>query len=217
MGRVRVADGSVILDLPFHDRWLVQNSPANRVPSHGSAAFGSSYAIDFVPVDERGRSAPRTLRSLIASESPEAFVGFGRPILSPAAGTVVGVHDGEPDHEARRSLLTLIPYLFTQGSRVRAGPDAIAGNHVVVAISSTGPYVLLAHVRRRSVRVAVGESVSVGQQVATCGNSGNSTEPHLHVQVSDSTDWNQANGVPVAFRHRTGRIWIPGNTEIVEA
>jgi hypothetical protein len=215
--RVPVADGSVILDLPFRDRWLVQNSPANRVPSHGSAAFGSSYAIDFVPVDERGRSAPRTLRSLITSESPEAFVGFGRPILSPAAGTVVGVHDGEPDHEARRSLLTLIPYMFTQGSRVRAGPGALAGNHIVVALSSTGPYVLLAHVRRRSVRVSVGESVSVGQQLATCGNSGNSTEPHLHVQVSDSTDWNQANGVPVAFRHRTGRIWIPGNTEIVEA
>jgi len=127
------------------------------------------------------------------------------------------VHDSEPDHKARRSQLTLIPYMLTQRSRVRAGPGAIAGNHIVVAISPTGPYVLLAHVRRRSVRVSVGESVSVGQQLATCGNSGNSTEPHLHVQVSDSTDWNQAKGVPVAFRDRTGRIWIPSNTEIVEA
>ncbi|MGO3279506.1 MAG: M23 family peptidase, partial [Brevibacterium aurantiacum] len=39
------------MDYPFTGRWLVQNSPANRVPSHGTRLFATSYAIDFVPVD----------------------------------------------------------------------------------------------------------------------------------------------------------------------
>jgi hypothetical protein len=209
--------GAVILELPFRDRWLVQNSPANRVPSHGTTAFGSAHAIDFVPVNDRGRSAPRTLRSIILPQPPEIFVGFGRPIVSPSAGTVVDVHDGEADHEARRSRLTLVPYLLTQRSRVRAGPNAIAGNHVVVALPPSGPYVLLGHLRRDSVAVSVGQSVSVGQLLGACGNSGNSTEPHLHLQVSDSTDWRRAKSVPLAFRHPTGRVWIPRNREIVDA
>lgn len=215
MGDEFLPDPTVVLELPFRGRWLVQNSPAHRVPSHGTHAFGSSHAIDFVAVDERGRSAPRSVRSVIRSEPPELFVGFGRPILSPIDGIVVSTHDGEPDHEARRSQLTLIPYMLTQRSRVRAGPTAIAGNHIVISSSPTGPVVLLAHLRRHSVQVNPGDFVSAGQQLAACGNSGNSTEPHLHVQVSDSTDWGEANGVPLAFRHHSGRIWIPENTEIV--
>ena len=218
MARQQIPDDAFPLDLPFGGgRWLVENSPGNRVPNYETKAFGSSHAIDFVPVDERGRSAPRSLRSLVRSEPPEVFMGFGRPILSPTSGAVVVAHDGELDHEARRSQLTLLPYMLTQGRRVRAGPAAIAGNHVVVAISPTGPFVLLAHLRRSSVQVSVGESVSAGQQLAECGNSGNSTEPHVHVQVSDSTDWTQANGIPLAFRHPVERLWIPGNAEIVDA
>ena len=50
---------------PFAGRWLVQNSPANRVPSHGTASFATSYAIDFVPVGYDGRTARVTLSSLV--------------------------------------------------------------------------------------------------------------------------------------------------------
>ena len=211
------AGDGVVLEFPFRGRWRVQNSPANRVPSHGTTAFGSTHAIDFLPVDEQGRSAPRSIRSLVSSEPAEVFSGFGRPILSPISGTVASTHDGEPDHEGRRSQLTLIPYMLTQGRRVKAGPPGIAGNHIVVAISPAGPFVLLAHLRCHSVQVSPGESVTTGQQLAACGNSGNSTEPHLHVQVSDSTDWNEAHGVPLAFQHHSGRTWIPRNTEIIDA
>ena len=104
----------VELDFPFRGRWLVQNSPDRRVPSHGTHLFGTTYAIDFVPVDERGRSAPRTWRSLVSVEA-EIFVGFGRPVLAPVAGTVVAVHDGEPDHEARRSQPALLAYALIPG------------------------------------------------------------------------------------------------------
>ncbi|MDF2560933.1 MAG: hypothetical protein K0R99_2379 [Microbacterium sp.] len=205
---------AVELALPFTGRWLVQNSPASRIPSHGTALFGTSYAIDFVPVGPDGRSAPRTVASLIGTEDPGSFAGFGRPILSPVAGEVVAVRDGEIDHVARRSPLSLIAYALTQPSRIRGGAPAIAGNHVAVRVGDA--VVLLAHLRKGSVRVHRGQSVAIGEQLGECGNSGNSTEPHLHVQVSDSLA-REARGIPIAFGRCDGAWWIPRNGEIVEA
>ncbi|MCC3298124.1 M23 family metallopeptidase [Arthrobacter sp. zg-Y916] len=210
----------LLLQLPFTGRWTVQNSPANRVPSHGTHLFGTTYAIDFVAVDERGRSAPPSFRAAFGTEPPEDFTGFGVPVLAPAAGVVTAVHDGEPDHEARRSPLSLAGYALSQRERVRQGPAGIAGNHVVLAVGS-GPdraYILLAHLRRGSTAVAVGDTVLPGTQVGNCGNSGNSTEPHVHVQASDSMDWERAHGLPLAFaRPGTGEPWLPRNREIFDA
>lgn len=205
----------VILSVPLRGSCRVQNSPANRVPSHGTNAFGSSYAIDLVPVDEHGRSAPRTWRGLVTHEPPQIFVGFGRPVLAPVTGRVQFVHDHEPDHEARRSQLALIPYMLGQPRRARLGAPGLAGNHVVIAISDDGPFVLLAHLQSGSLQVQPGELVSLGVPLGGCGNSGNSTEPHLHLQVSDSTDWTRARGLPFAFLRRDGSAWVPANTDIV--
>jgi hypothetical protein len=98
----------VVLELPFRGRWVTQNSPARRVPSHGTDLFGVTYAIDFVAVDGHGRSAPLTWRSMLTTEPPHLFRGFGLQILTPEGGVVVEVHDGEVDHEARRSQPTLL-------------------------------------------------------------------------------------------------------------
>lgn len=206
----------VLLTIPLPGRSRVQNSPADRVPSHGTAAFGSSHAIDLVPVGADGRSAPRAWRALVATEPPDVFVGFGRPVLAPVAGTVVITHDGEPDHEARRSPLTLVPYLWGQGRRARGGPGALAGNHVVIAVAADGPFVLLAHLQRGSLQVERGQAVPEGLVLGRCGNSGNSTEPHVHLQASDSTDWDRARGLPFAFRHADGTGWLPRNGDTVE-
>ncbi|WP_255771510.1 M23 family metallopeptidase [Pseudarthrobacter sulfonivorans] len=187
------------------------------MPSHGTYALGTSHAIDFVAVDDAGRSAPRTWRSLIAAEPPEVFIGFGQPILAPVSGTVVAVLDGQPDHEGRRSQLPLVPYMLGQAERVRKGVPAVAGNHVVIAASPNGPFVLLAHLQKGTIRVHLGQAVMAGDPVGQCGNSGNSTEPHVHVQVTDSTDWPQARGLPLAFRGRDGTVWVPGEAEIVRA
>ncbi|ROS73599.1 peptidase M23-like protein [Cellulomonas sp. PhB143] len=199
----------VVLALPFRGRWLVQNSPARRVPSHGVDVLGERYAIDFVGVDERGRTAPhRDWRTLLATEPPERFVAFGRPVLAPVEGTVVAVHDGEEDHAARRSQLALVPYVLGQAARLRRGPDAVAGNHLVLRDRASGAFVALVHLRRGSLRVAVGDDVVVGGQVAACGSSGNSTQPHLHVQAMDATDLTVARGLPIVF---TGyREHVPG-------
>lgn len=206
---------TAVLDLPFRGRWRVENSPARKIPSHGTTLFGLSHAIDFVAVDCNGRSAPWRWRSAVATEAPESFLGFGAPILAPVDGAVVGVHDGEIDHVGRRSQLTLIPYALGQPKRIRAGIDAVAGNRVVIALGETGPFVVLAHLRNGSIPVTVGRRVVAGETVGACGNSGNSTEPHLHLQVSDSTDWTCARGVPLAFRSPAGRTWVPDESEIV--
>lgn len=200
-----------VLTLPFTGRWLVQNSPASRIPSHGTTLFGSSHAIDFVPVGADGRSAPRRFGSLFGTEPADAFVGFGRAILAPLSGEVVRVHDGEDDHVARRSVAAQLGYAFTQASRVRAGASAIAGNHVVVRRGAA--LVLLAHLRAGSVKPGLGDRVEAGEMIGECGNSGNSTEPHLHVQVSDSIE-RDGRGIPLAFVH-DGQPWVPRNGEIV--
>lgn len=200
----------MLLALPFAGRWLVQDSPARRVPSHGVDVLGERYAIDFVGVDERGRTAPRRdWRTLLATEPPERFFAYGRPVLAPAAGVVVVAHDGEPDHEARRSPLALVPYALGQAARLRAGVAAVAGNHLVVDLG--GAFVALVHLRAGSLRVGVGDAVVTGQAVAACGSSGNSSQPHLHVQAMDSLDLAVARGVPLAFRDF--REWPRGARE----
>ena len=205
---------AVELELPFTGRWLVQNSPASRVPSHGTALFGTSHAIDFVPVGADGRSARRGTASLVGTETPESFIGFGRPILSPVAGEVIAVHDGEVDHVARRSPLSLLAYALSQPSRIRGGAPAIAGNHVVIRAS--GAVVLVAHLRAGSVRVRSGQTVGTGALLGECGNSGNSTEPHVHVQASTSLE-RDARGIPLVLVRPTGERWVPVNGEIVVA
>lgn len=176
--------------------------------------MGTTYAIDFIGVDARGRCAPWSWRAAVATEAPENFVGFGAPILAPCSGRVVIAHDGEPDHEARRSQLTLLPYMLGQARRAGGGPPAIAGNHVVIATAANGPYILLAHLRQGSIAVAVGDPVQEGVVLGACGNSGNSTQPHLHIQATDSTNWDQARGLPIAFR-ATGAPALPAESEII--
>ncbi|SCF24944.1 M23 family metallopeptidase [Micromonospora mirobrigensis] len=221
------AAGGVELSLPFTGLWLARNSPARQVPSHGTDLLGGRYAIDFVAVDAAHRTSDRhDWRSLLTSEPPERFHAFGRPILAPAAGTVVAAHDGEPDHEARRSQPALVPYTLGQSARLRRGVGAVAGNHVVIALPG-GAFVGLAHFRSGSLRVRVGARVVEGQHLADCGNSGNSTQPHVHVQAMDSADLTVARGVPMLFRRfrewptgpGTGRVreWtVPGEEAVVQ-
>lgn len=187
---------SANLIYPFTGRWLVQNSPANRVPSHGTTLFATSHAIDFVPVDDAGRTAPFTFNSLLRPEPPERFPGFGRPILAPMTGIVVAVHDTEPDHPAHRGLPS-IGYWITQRRRVAVGWVALAGNYVF--IEHAGLVVALCHLQQGSVEVSVGQRVVTGTVLGGCGNSGNSTEPHVHVQAVDNPDPRYANAVPLKF------------------
>jgi murein DD-endopeptidase MepM/ murein hydrolase activator NlpD len=201
---------SVDLAYPFEGRWLTQNSPANRVPSHGTTLFASSFAIDFIPVNEAGRTAPITVRSLLRPEPAERFPGFRRPVLAPVQGVVVDVHSTAPDHHAFR-VLPSVGYALTQRRRAAAGWVGLAGNHVMIE-TRDGPVVAVCHLQRASVQVQLGQSVRVGETLGRCGNSGNSTEPHVHLQAIDRADVPNAVAVPISFGGR-----LPRNGEIIEA
>ena len=200
---------TVDLAYPFEGRWLTRNSPANRVPSHGTARFATTFAIDFVPVDEAGRTAPITLGSLLRPEPAERFPGFGRPVLAPVQGVVVGVHHTAPDHPSLRGLPS-VGYALTQRRRAAAGWAELAGNHVMIE-TQDGPVVVVCHLQRGSVQVRLGQSLRVGEMLGRCGNSGNSTEPHVHLQAIDRLDVRHASAVPITFGGR-----LPRNGEIVD-
>ncbi|MDQ0093416.1 M23 family metallopeptidase [Paeniglutamicibacter psychrophenolicus] len=199
---------SMDLEYPFTGRWLTQNSPDNRVPSHGTTLFATSYAIDFVPVTDAGRTAPITFAALLRPEPPGNFPGFGRPLLAPIGGVVLAAHDTMPDHAAYRGLPS-IGYALTQQRRARAGWTALAGNHVL--IKSRGGVVALCHLQQDSIEVRPGQHVTTGQLLGRCGNSGNSTEPHVHIQAIDIHDVHAAKEVPLTFRSA-----LPRNGEIIE-
>ncbi|WP_197709939.1 hypothetical protein [Micropruina glycogenica] len=129
----------LLLHLPGEGRWQARNSPARRVPSHGSHLFGTTYAIDLVPVDDRGRSGPVSWRTVVATEDPVRFVGFGRTVTAPLAGRVVLTHDGESDGVVRRSPVAFLGHLREQTERARRGLPGLAGNCVVIEVEPEGP------------------------------------------------------------------------------
>jgi len=79
-----------------------------------------------------------------------------------------------------------------------------AGNHLVIDIGS-GHFVMMAHLQKESTRVQTGEFVHLGEPVAKWGNSGNTSGPHLHLQVQDQPKF-RYDGVttsPILFRNVT--------------
>jgi murein DD-endopeptidase MepM/ murein hydrolase activator NlpD len=176
------------------------------VPSHHLHAYGQTYAIDLVNDPAGGRRPGLAWWPL--ARRPSDFPGFGQPVLAPADATVVRAHDAERDHWSRTSPPALL-YLVAEGTvRELLGPGRILGNHLVLDLGD-GVYAALAHLRRGSLRVRPGDRVAAGQQLAACGNSGNSTEPHLHFQLMDHPSVLLAAGLPLRF----GQAGLPGNLE----
>lgn len=206
---------------PVAGRWTALNSPADKVPSHGTHGYGQTYAIDIVaepepepePEAEAGPSRPGSRRAWPVARRNHHFPAFGAPLLAVADGTVVYAAHGRRDHLSRDSLPALL-YLMLFEASVRdvLGPGSIVGNHLVLDLGD-GTYALYAHLRRGSLRVRVGETVRAGQQVAECGNSGNSTEPHVHFQLMDDPDLDVAVGIPFTWRG----IGLPTNGETFTA
>ncbi|MEU8604761.1 M23 family metallopeptidase [Streptomyces parvulus] len=197
---------------PVSGRWSALNSPADRTPSHGIHAYGQTFAIDLVA--EPGPGARPGFRVLwpLARRNRD-FPAFGAPLLAVADATVVRARDTQRDHLSRTSLPALLYLMVLEGSvRELAGVRRVIGNHVVLDLGD-GTHALYAHVRRGSLAVREGDRVAAGQVLAHCGNSGNSTEPHVHFQLMDGPDPDTARGVPFTWRG----IGVPRNGEIFEA
>jgi hypothetical protein len=186
-----------VVRAPVEGRWLAMNSPATKVPSHGVRAYGQAYAIDLV-AEPDGAERPAFGTGGPWRRSRE-YPAFGEPVFAMITGTVVAASDWRRDHRARSSALSLL-YLMVLEAAVRelGGPGFIIGNHVVIR-GDDGVFALLAHVQQGSIEVAVGERVEAGRRIARCGNSGNSTEPHVHAQLMDRAHPLTGQGLPMAF------------------
>lgn len=130
-----------------------------------------------------------------------------------ADATVVHASDGRRDHLSRNSGPALAYLMLVEASlRDMAGARWIVGNHLVLDLGD-GTYAAYAHLRRGSLRVRAGDTVRAGQLLAHCGNSGNSTEPHVHFQLMDHPDLDVARGIPFTWRG----IGVPANGEVFAA
>jgi hypothetical protein len=186
----------VVVRSPVVGRWAALNSPATKVPSHGVRAYGQAYAIDLVhePVD----GARPEFGSGAAMRDVTEYPAFGQDVRAMVDGVVVTVHDRQRDHRARSSTAA-VGYMMVEGMlRELGGPRFIVGNHVVVR-SDDGVFAFVAHLQRGSVIVREGDRVRAGQRVGACGNSGNSSEPHVHAQLMDRRSAWTGQGVPLAF------------------
>jgi murein DD-endopeptidase MepM/ murein hydrolase activator NlpD len=186
---------------PVRGRWWALNSPADKVPSHGLHAYGQTYAIDFVHVPSGAYEI--ALGWSPATRAPDEFPGYGQPVLAPADGTVVRVRDRERDHRSRSSWPGLLMWFGEAVGRELAGPRRLLGNHVVIEIAPQ-TYALVAHLQRGSVTVRPGDAVRAGQQIAACGNTGSSTEPHVHFQLMDRPGALLAAGLPFRLTGAVG-------------
>jgi len=176
------------LSLPFKGKWLVFWGGDTKALNHHHDVPAQKFAFDLLGVDERGE----THRG--AGAKNEDYLCFGREILAPADGVVVeaidGVHDNAP------------------GSM---NPYCLVGNCVVIQ-HRTNEFSVLAHFQRGSVVVKAGEQVKRGQLLGKCGNSGNSSEPHLHYHLQHSAIFQDALGIKILFQNIS--VTKDGQTEM---
>lgn len=196
---------ATIVAAPVSGRWLAINSPATKVPSHGVRMYGQTYAIDLAhepgcsdDCDEPSANLRPQFGGKPAMRDPEIFPAFGQPVYAMVSGEVVRASDWRRDHRSRSNVLALL-YLMCEGAiREIGGPGFIVGNQVTIR-SESGEFALVAHLQRGSLAVRVGDQVRAGQMIGRCGNSGNSSEPHVHAQLMDRASPWTGQGLPMAF------------------
>lgn len=163
-------------------------------PVNGVGQVPQRFAIDFFKVDEEGKTWEGDPSQLTS------YFSYRQPIVSATGGTVVRSVDGFPNTDALPAPPTIPPIIET------------VGNHVVVEIEP-GKYLLYGHMDTGSVRVKVGDTVDVGQELGLVGSSGNSTTPHLHFQLQTEPTFFPTDSLPYVFDRFTllgsvsERIW----------
>jgi murein DD-endopeptidase MepM/ murein hydrolase activator NlpD len=166
---------STDLRLPFEGLWKVAWGGDTRELNYHHDTPSQQYAFDFLVADQGGK----TYRG--SGTENEDYYAFGREVLAPADGVVTDVIRGVRDNRPG----SMNPY--------SALGNAIFIRHAEHEIS------VLAHFKQGSIRVAVGERVKAGQVLGLCGNSGNSSEPHLHYHLQNTRVIQDATGINCRF------------------
>jgi hypothetical protein len=168
--------------------WLAGNGPSARsghrralIPISGAPSIAQRFAIDYVKVNETDSTySGDRLKN-------ENYFAEGNDALAVANGRVVAVKDGIPEN---------VP-----GVNSRAVPitlETVGGNHVIIDIGD-GRFAFYAHLKPGTIRVKVGDVVTRGQVIGLVGNTGNSTEPHLHFHIADANSPLGSEGVPYGY------------------
>ena len=202
----------LIVDFPLRGEWRALNTPAHRVPSHGTDELGQRYAFDFVRMDAEGTrySDVGLLRQVVSTVDARRFLSWEQPVSSAFAGRVCEAGDSWPDRMRVTWAWELLRSTFVPPTVHGHDFRPIFGNFVM--IESDCGVALYAHLRIGSVRVRAGDRVEVGDPLGLVGNSGNSTMPHLHFHIMDGADPLAARGIPCAYRRyeRFERgAWLP--------
>ncbi len=136
------------------------------------------------------------------SENLEDYGCYGTPVVAPVSARVHYSTDGAPDHTPGAISMDF------------ANPS---GNVVVLALE-TGTYLVIAHLKPGSVLVEAGDEVREGEAIGSCGNSGNTSEPHIHIhhqrQDPRNRHINFSEGLPLYFRDHDGPAMPEGGLEV---
>ena len=168
--------------------WLAGNGPSNTsghrrgvIPIDGQARIPQRFAIDWVQLRPDGTTHEGD------PKDNHNYRAYGQPVYAVADATVSAVKDGIPEN---------VP-----GAASRAVPitlDTVGGNHVILNLGD-GVYAFYAHLQPGSIQVKLGDKVRSGQALALLGNSGNSTEPHLHFHLIDANSPLGGEGLPYVY------------------
>ena len=179
----------VVIDAPLTgDEWVAANGPSNTsghrralIPVNGRAYISQRYAIDWVELYPDGK----TYQGDPADN--KNYRAYGHEIHAVADGIVTETKDGLPQN--------------TPGAKSLAIPitlETIGGNHVITDMGN-GLYAFYAHMQPGTLRVKVGDKVHRGQVLGLLGNTGNSSEPHLHFDICNASSMLACEGFPYAF------------------
>lgn len=188
------------IGFPVAGSWVAVNTPAERIPSHGTDFFGQRFAFDFVRLNAKGTGFSRRslFRQFAFFVDAADFCAWNEPVFAAYSGQVIAAADGWNDRMRVNAIGQMIRASFLQGVPQPNDLRPLLGNYVL--IEGDAGVALYAHLRKRSVLVCKGQSVEEGEPIARVGNSGNSTMPHLHFHVMDRADPWQAQGVYCGFK-----------------
>jgi murein DD-endopeptidase MepM/ murein hydrolase activator NlpD len=162
------------LRLPFTEEWFVGWGGRTLEQNYHAAYSDQRFAYDLL-IKRDGQTHRGD------GKHNEDYFAFSQPILAPANARVVSSMNDVPDN--------------TPGVM---NPAQVAGNHVWLDFGN-GEFALLAHFKQGSVLVKSGQQVTAGEQLGLCGNSGNSSEAHLHFHLQTTPDFGKGEGLPAQF------------------
>jgi len=212
--RGRTVTGSVVLPFEAYECRndyhfpLAGTATAGSLPIGPGHRFGNSqeFAIDILdlrrfPDGTFSTSRVRSPMVIMGSENAADYYIYNRPVRAMAPGTVIGIENRYPDEIAANPRVPfpqrnerLREILGQQG----VSPTDMPGANYVFIDHGNGEYARYVHLREE-IPVRVGDRVSQGDIIGYVGNSGQSTEPHLHLELLDSPDYLSANCLPITF------------------